>query len=147
MRYLTRIDPSGDVRRTMDRFFDDSYWHHANWRMFDGTLSAKVDIHQDDDNLYVTASLPGVRPEDVEVTLSGQTLTITGELKSDEQVEREQYLYRERRTGAFNRALELPVAINGDAASATFENGLLRLTLPKAETEKPRQIKVTVPTA
>jgi len=131
----------------MDRFFDDSYWHHANWRMFDGTLSAKVDIHQDDDNLYVTASLPGVRPEDVEVTLSGQTLTITGELKSDEQVEREQYLYRERRTGAFNRTLDIPVAINGDAASATFENGLLRLTLPKAETDKPRQIKVTVPTA
>jgi len=131
----------------MDRFFDDSYWNHANWRMFDGTLSAKVDIHQDDDNLYVTASLPGVRPEDVEVTLSGQTLTITGELKSDEQVEREQYLHRERRTGAFNRTLEIPVAINGDAASATFENGLLRLTLPKAETDKPRQIKVTVPTA
>ena len=72
MRYLTRVDPSGDVRRTMDRFFDDSYWHHANWRMFDGTLSAKVDIHQDDDNLYLTASLPGVRPEDVEITLSGR---------------------------------------------------------------------------
>jgi len=66
---------------------------------------------------------------------------------SDEQVEREQYLHRERRTGAFNRTLEIPVAINGDAASATFENGLLRLTLPKAETDKPRQIKVTVPTA
>ena len=147
MRYLTRVDPSGDVRRTMDRFFDDNYWHHANWRMFDGTLSAKVDIHQDDDNLYLTASLPGVRPEDVEITLSGQTLTLSGELKSEEQVEREQYLYRERRTGAFNRTLELPVAINGEAASATFENGLLRLTLPKAETEKPRQIKVTVPTA
>ena len=84
MRYLAPVDPSATCAAPWIGFFDDSYSHHANWRMFDGTLSAKVDIHQDDDNLCLTASLPPVPPEDIEITLSGQALTISGEVKAAE---------------------------------------------------------------
>lgn len=150
MGNMTRYDPYHDMlrfRRFMDRWFDDSIARPLSWRVFDGEpMSAKVDIHQDDDNLYVTASLPGVKPEDVEVTLTGQSLSIRGELKDEESVEREQYLYRERRFGQFSRQLDLPVRVTGEQASASFENGLLKLTFPKAEDVKPRQIEITVPT-
>jgi HSP20 family protein len=151
MSNVTRFDPFGEMvslRRAMDHLFDDAWVSPMRWRHYTGEpLGVKVDLHQTDDALVVTASLPGVRPEDVEVTITGQTLSISGELKAEEQVEREQYLYRERRTGSFARQLELPVRVEGDKAEATFEHGLLRLTIPKAEDVKPRQIEVKVPTA
>ena len=150
MANITRYDPWADLvsfRRSRNRWFDDSFARPLSWRMFDGEpLSAKVDIHQDDDNLYVTASLPGVKPEDVEVTLSGQMLSIRGELKGEENVEGEQYIYRERHFGRFSRQLELPVEVLAEKASASFENGLLKLTIAKAEDIKPRQIEIKVPT-
>jgi len=82
----------------------------------------------------------------VGITITGQSLSIRGEVRADEKVERDQYLYRERRTGTFSRTLQLPVRVQGEKAEATFENGLLRLTIPKAEDVKPRQIQVKVPT-
>ena len=148
MGNITRHDPYADMlrfRRFMDRWFDDSLARPLSWRVYEGEpMSAKVDIHQDDENLYVTASLPGVQPEDVEVTLAGQMLSIRGELKGDETVERDQYLYRERRFGQFSRQLELPVRVTGEGITAAFETGLLKLTLPKAEDVKPRKIEITV---
>jgi HSP20 family protein len=81
----------------------------------------------------------------VDITLTGRTLVISGELKADEQVEREQYVYRERRMGTFNRQIQLPVRVIGEKAEASFENGLLRLTIPKAEESKPRSIEIKVP--
>ena len=85
---------------------------------------------------------PTPSPEDVDITITGQTLSIRGEFKADEEISRDQYLYRERRYGTFNRQLQLPVRVKGDAAEATFENGLLTLHVPKAEEVKPRQIEV-----
>jgi HSP20 family protein len=130
------------------RYFDETMFSPLAWRFFHGeALTPLVDVHQTDDDIIVTVSLPGIKPEDVNVTLTGRTLTVSGELKATEQVEREQYVYRERRMGAFNREMRLPVRVEGDKAQATFENGLLRLSLPKAEESKPRQIEIKVPTA
>jgi HSP20 family protein len=140
MGHLTRFDPY--------RFLDDSYTSPMSWRFFQGwALTPLVDVHQSDDDVTVTVSLPGVKREDVELTLTGRVLSITGELKEDEQVEEDRYVYRERRVGTFNRRIQLPARVLGEAASASFENGLLRVTFPKAEESKPQQIQIKVPTA
>ena len=93
-------------------------------------------------DVVVKAALPGVKPDDVEITIVGDTLTIKGEAKAEEEVKREDYLYQERRYGAFSRSVTLPSGLDTDKAEATFENGVLTLTIPKVEKVKPKQVKV-----
>jgi HSP20 family protein len=149
MANITRFDPFSEMmtlRQAMDRLFEDSVVSPLNaltLRSFNGEATAPaLDVHQTDDEIAVTAALPGVKAEDVDISITGQTLTIRGEFKAAENVEREQYLYRERRFGTFNRQIQLPIRVKGDAASATFEDGVLTLRIPKAEEVKPRQIQV-----
>jgi HSP20 family protein len=146
MANITRFDPFGEMvtlRQAMDRLFEDSFVSPLSLRAYNGEGGAPaLDVHQSADEIVVTAALPGIKPEDVDITITGQTLSIRGEFKEDEKVSRDQYLYRERRYGTFHRQLQLPVRVQGDAATATFENGLLTLTIPKAEEVKPRQIQV-----
>ncbi len=146
MANITRFDPFGEMvtlRQAMDRLFEDSFVSPLTLRSFDGEGGTPaLDVHQTADEIVVSAALPGVGPDDVDITITGQTLSIRGEIRADEKVERDQYLYRERRYGAFHRQLQLPVRVQGDAANATFENGVLTLTIPKAEEVKPRQIQV-----
>jgi HSP20 family protein len=146
MANLTRFDPFGDMitlRQAMDRLFEDSVVSPLTWRTLEGeTVNPALDVHQDADQIVVTAALPGIKPEDVEITLTGQTLVIRGEFKADEKITRDQYLYRERRFGSFNRQLQLPVRVEGDRTEATFEHGLLTLRIPKADEVKPRQIQI-----
>jgi HSP20 family protein len=101
-----------------------------------------VDVHETADDIVVTAALPGLKADDVDITITGQSLTIRGEFKADDEVERGQYLYRERRFGTFQRQLQLPVRVQSEAATAIFEDGVLTLSIPKAEEVKPRQIQV-----
>jgi HSP20 family protein len=146
MANVTRYDPLSDtisLRQAMDRLLEDSFVSPFTWRTVNGeALSPAVDVHQTADEIIVTAALPGLKAEDVDITITGQTLSIRGEFKADEEVSPDQYLYRERRYGSFHRQLQLPVRVQGDAASATFENGVLTLRIPKAEEVKPRQIQV-----
>jgi HSP20 family protein len=146
MANITRFDPFGEMvtlRQAMDRLFEDSFVSPLTLRSYNGEATAPaLDVHQTPDEIVLTAALPGIKPEDVDITITGQTLSIRGELKADEKVERDQYLYRERRFGSFHRQLQLPVRVQGDAAVATFEDGVLTLTIPKAEEVKPRQIQV-----
>jgi HSP20 family protein len=146
MANITRFDPFGEMvtlRSAMDRLFEDSFVSPLTWRTFSGEVShPSLDVHQTADEIVVTAALPGLKADDVDITITGQTLSIRGEFKADEEISRDQYLYRERRFGAFHRQLQLPVRVQGDAATATFENGVLTLRIPKAEEVKPRQIQV-----
>jgi HSP20 family protein len=146
MANITRYNPYGELvtlRDAMGRLFEDSFVSPLTWRQLDGEmLNPAMDVHQTGDEIIVTASLPGLKAEDVDITITGQTLAIRGEFKADEKVERDQYLYRERRYGTFHRQVELPVRVQGDATTATFEDGVLTLKIPKAEEVKPRQIKV-----
>lgn len=148
MANITRYDPFSEMvtlRQAMDRLFEDSFVSPLTWRTIGGngeTASAPMDVHQTPDEIVVTASLPGVKPEDVDMTITGQTLTLKGEFKADEEIDRGQYLYRERRFGSFNRTLQLPVRVEGDRAEASFDNGVLTLRIPKAEDVKPRQIQI-----
>lgn len=101
-----------------------------------------LDIGETENEFVIKAALPGVKPEDVHITVHGDTLTIRGESKAEEVKKGEQWHLRERRFGAFQRSVALATPVNSDAAQAHFEHGVLTLTLPKSEAAKPRQIKV-----
>lgn len=145
MANLARLEPFREMlsmRREMDRLFDSffeaspSTWEgQSNWGL-------AVDVSENDDNFVVRASIPGVNPDDIEVTLSDNTLTIKGETQSDVTSENEKYHVRERRSGGFTRTLTLPMPLKTDAIEANHENGVLTLTLPKAEEVKPRRITI-----
>ena len=149
MATITRFDPFREMltlRQAMDRLFEDSIVSPASLPALDGgngvSVNPPLDVHETADDLVVTVALPGIKPEDVGITITGHTLQIRGEFKADATTKREDYLHRERRFGAFSRQLELPVRVKGDAAEATFENGVLTLRIPKAEEVKPRQIEI-----
>jgi HSP20 family protein len=148
VHYMTmqRWEPFSEVmtlRNAMDRLFEDSYVRPARvWAEVDGGSVLPVDVYQTDQDVVVKASLPGFKPEEVDISITGDTLTIKGEHKEEEEVKEEEYLVKERRYGAFSRTMTLPVEIQSQKAEATFEDGVLKLTLPKAEEVKPKQIKV-----
>ena len=105
-------------------------------------LVAPLDVAESAEAFVVKASLPGVRPEDVQVTVHGDTLTIQGEVKAEEEKQGQSWHIRERRAGTFRRTLTLPVPVDADRAQAAHDHGVLTLTLPKAESARPKQIKV-----
>jgi HSP20 family protein len=147
MANITRFDPLGEMvslRSAMDRLFEDSFVSPVGWRTLGSgeAITPPLDVHETADDIVVTASLPGMKAEDVEITMTGQSLTLRGEFRADEKVERDQYLYRERRFGTFHRSLQLPVRVQGENAQATFTDGVLTLRIPKAEEVKPRQIRI-----
>jgi HSP20 family protein len=129
----------------MDRLFEESFvrpFGERSWLADDaGTLA--LDIYENDDNLVVETSLPGISPDEVDISVAGNSLTIKGETKREEEKEKNgRYHYRERRYGAFQRTVSLPMEVNADEAEATFENGVLKLNLPKVEEAKPKRITV-----
>ncbi len=147
MANITRYDPLGEMvslRSAMDRLFEDSFVNPLSWRTISSgeTLAPAIDVHETDNEIVVSAALPGMKADDVDITMTGQTLTLRGEVKADEEVKRDQYLYRERRYGSFSRTIQLPVRVQGDQAKATFTDGVLKLSIPKAEEVKPRQIRI-----
>jgi HSP20 family protein len=101
-----------------------------------------LDVSETENEFVVKASLPGVKPEDVQVTVHGDTLTIQGESKGEDEKKGERWHLRERRFGAFQRSLSLATPVDSDRARAQFEHGVLTLVLPKSEQAKPRQIKI-----
>jgi HSP20 family protein len=107
-------------------------------------FSLPLDITEAENDFVVTASLPGIKPEDVQTTVLGDTFTIRGESKADGEQNGQHWLVRERRSGSFQRSVSLGMPINADKASAQFEHGVLTLTLPKSEQARPKQIKLSV---
>ena len=101
-----------------------------------------LDISESENEFVVKVSLPGIRPEDVQIMVHGDMLTIRGEIKAEEEKKDEHFHLRERRYGQFQRTVRLSAPIRSDQAQANFENGVLTLTLPKAEEAKPKQIKI-----
>jgi HSP20 family protein len=148
MANITRFDPLGEtvsLRSAMDRLFEDSFVSPMSWRTIGGTeaINPAVDVHETNDEIVVTAALPGMKAEDVEITMTGQNLSLRGEFKADDEINRDQYLYRERRFGSFSRSIQLPVRVQGERAEATFTDGVLTLRIPKSEEVKPRQIRIS----
>lgn len=138
---MTKVNTERDlmsIREAMQRFFDDSW--PLDYSGGNRVARLPIDAYSTDNEIVVTASIPGVDPDDVEITIEGDTLTIRGEIQP--RLENVNYIFAERFHGTFMRTLQLNVPVNFDDADATFENGVLRLTLPKAEEVRPKVIKV-----
>ena len=104
--------------------------------------SIALDVAETEAAYLVKATVPGINPDDVEITLEDDVLSLKGEIQRDEEVEEAKYHVRERRYGAFSRSIRFPMAVNGDAVEATYSNGVLSLNIPKAEAVKPKRITI-----
>jgi HSP20 family protein len=129
------------LRDAMNTLLQESFVRPVGL-MGNGAALLPLDIAETEDEFIVKASLPGVRPEDVHITARGDTLTIRGEMKAEEEKKGEHYHLRELRQGHFERTVTLSTPISADKAQAQFENGILTLKLPKAEEAKPKEIKI-----
>jgi HSP20 family protein len=127
------------MRREMDRLFG-SFWGGASPTSGSGVFPA-FNVREDGEKYYVEAEIPGIKPEDIDIAVEGNTLTIRGERKSDG-MENAGYHRRERKAGKFQKALTLPAEVNGEAVGAEYKEGVLRVVLPKAEHAKPKKITV-----
>ena len=146
MTNITRWEPYRELatmRQMLDRFFEDDFARFPSlWERRPEAMSLALDVAEKEDAFIVKASVPGVPAEDVEVTLTDNVLTIKGEMRADKEINEENYHLRERRFGSFVRSVTLPTAIDADKIEAVNENGVLTLTLPKAEAVKPKKIEV-----
>ena len=143
MTLMRRNSPFGELlslRQAMDRLFEDSYIRPGS--LSEGHNALAVDVYGSDDEIVSEAAMPGVRPEDVDISILGDTLTISGQTREENQGQESGYSYREIRRGSFSLSVTMPVWLNAERASASFENGMLRLSIPKAEEAKPRQIRI-----
>lgn len=140
---LTRWDPFREMvsmRRAMDRLIDSSFGDELGQSAAEWGLP--LDVVEDEDGFTVKASLPGVKPEDVEVTFNKGLLSIRGEMKDESETTQGQYHLRERRFGAFSRAISLPSSVKADDIQAAYEDGILTLKMPKSEEVKPKRIEI-----
>ncbi len=142
---MMRWEPFRDLmslRQAMDRLFEDSFVQPSRLWPGPGGGDIALDVYQTANDVVIKAALPGVKPEQVDISITGDTITIKGELREEKEVKEKDYLLKEHRYGSFSRTVTVPVPVQSDKAEATFENGVLTLTLPKEEKVKPRQIKV-----
>lgn len=130
------------LREAMDRLFDRSFVSPGEWLTLAHFEQPAIDVVSKPDVFVVKAALPGVKPEYIETTITGDTLTIHGRFHEEEKREDEGYLYRELSRGEFRRSIGLPTDIKSEGAEATFKDGILTLTIPKVAPIKPREIKV-----
>ena len=131
------------LRDELDSFFELPFWSNAGraGQLFTG-WSPALDLYQSNDNVVAVVELPGMRKEDIDISLHDNTLTISGERKHEtkggENAER-----TERYVGTFRRSIALPTSVDAKKVSATYEDGILKVSLPKAEEAKPKQIQVS----
>ncbi len=144
MSNLIRWEPARDMmtlREAMDRLFDDAFTRPLSMVGNSWSVPA-VDMYQTDNEIVVKAALPGIKAEEVQINITGDVLTLKGEVKQSEEVKEKAYHIHEQRWGAFERTIILPANVVADKAKADFENGILSITLPKAEEAKPKTITI-----
>lgn len=130
------------LQQEMNRLFERSYAP----RLRSAPNFPALNVWTNEDGAVITAELPGVSPEDLDVSVIGETLTLSGERKPDLIEEEVRYHRQERGYGKFTRSLELPFRVDAAQVEATFANGVLHLTLPRAEADKPKKIAIKVAT-
>ena len=143
---IMRRAPRNDlrtIRRAFDALFDDAAFRPLAWG---GTNESRLplDITSTEDAVTIEAALPGIRPEDVEITVHQDNLTIGVKEQATTETKEGERVYRELRRSSGSRTLTLPSGMDTESATASFENGMLRLSIPRAEAAKPRQIPVSV---
>ncbi|MEJ2551747.1 MAG: Hsp20/alpha crystallin family protein [Anaerolineales bacterium] len=144
MTELTRWQPFREMRsmhNMLDRLMDQSFYTPV-FETNGHTTLIPIDVYQTDEEVHVKATVPGLKPEDIQISVTGDTLSISGETESEHEEKDRDYFVRERRMGSFSRSITLPVGVDADKAKADFEDGVLTITLPKSEAEKPKMISV-----
>jgi len=143
MTNVVRWYPFTDLRTTMDRLFDEGF--ARPWRLLPNEAAEAgfpIEVSETESDVEFKAALPGIKPEDVEITVANDVLTVKGHSQTVTEDKKRDFYRREIRYGAFHRSLSLPVSVDADKAEAKYENGMLHLRLPKAEALRPKQIKV-----
>ncbi len=143
---IVRYDPFRDLRSLQDemnRLFSSTFSRGgSDEQMFGGTWTPSVDIYENKDNIVLEAELPGMKSEDVNISIENNVLTISGERKFEKKSEGDNFHRVERGYGSFTRSFTLPPTVSSENATAEFENGVLHLTLAKREEAKPRRIEI-----
>ncbi len=145
---LSRWDPfaeMADLRRETDHIFGE-FFGRTPFRMAatEAMWSPLVDVHETKDGIVLQVELPGVKQEDIQVSIEGDTLTLKGERKREAEVREDQYQRIERSYGRFERTILLPSVVDSTRVKATYREGVLEIQLPKKEEAKPKEIKVEV---
>lgn len=143
MSNLIRWEPAREMmtlREAMDRLFDDAFTRPLG--MFGGDTGPAIDMYQTDDQVVIKAAIPGFKAEDVQINVTGEVLSLRGEVRQTEEKEEKAWQMREQRYGSFERSVMLPAPVNTEKAKAEFEDGILTITLPKVEEARPKTIAV-----
>jgi HSP20 family protein len=144
---IIRHDPFRELRTLQDemnRLFSSTFTRGGgnDDQIMRGAWNPQVDIFENKDQIVLEAELPGLKPEDVEISIENNVLTLHGERKFEKKNEGDNFHRVERSYGSFTRSFTLPPTVNSEDATAEFENGILRLTLAKREEAKPRRIEI-----
>lgn len=131
---MTRIP----VHRMLDRMLEDAFADVTN------TRTMPLNVQENEDNYSLTAEMPGMNPEDINISLHDNVLTIRAEVQTENVDENSRVLLQERRYGAYERSIRFPVAVDSNNVTADYVNGILKVEIPKAPEAKPRQIPVAV---
>ena len=132
----------GTLRKEMDELWNRFFGETRFPRVFGREWIPSVDISETKENLVAAVELPGLEAKDIDVSISGDVLTIKGEKKREEEEKGEHYYCCERYSGSFQRSFQLPVGVEADKVHASFKNGVLKITLPKAEEAKKKAIEI-----
>ncbi len=139
-----------DMRRDMDRLFEEFFTPAPRRRRWSGKQDGGgivvpgIDMYDRKNEIVINAELPGVNKEDIDLSITKDTVTLKGEVKKEEEIKEEDYYASERNYGAFARTIALPVEVDSEKAKASFKNGILELVIPKREESKPKEIKIEV---
>jgi HSP20 family protein len=130
----------------MNNLFDSFFsgWPEPRRGLLEGEWAPSVDVAETNGDITVTAELPGVKQEEVEISITDDVLTLKGEKKEEKEVKEKNYHRIERSYGSFQRSIGLPTGVQADKAKATYKDGILSITVPKVEEAKPKQIKIDV---
>lgn len=148
MSNLVRWNPSRELmamQNAIDRLFDNTWPTSGLWSNINGGTMLALDVHENDDAYEVVVNLPGIDPDNINVTITENVLSIVAEVDQVQRDENTQTLLQERVYGKFSRQVTLPAGVDADKVESHFENGVLTLTLPKSEAHKPRRIPIRIP--
>ena len=146
-RPFSSVDPFrdlGDIQSEMNRMFDNVFGRSPQNQLVDRVWAPAVDMYETKDELAVKMELPGVSEKDIHLSITGDMLTLKGERRLEQPSKQEDYYRMERWYGRFERTLPLPFPVQSDKVKATFRDGVLTVSLPKAEQIRAREIKIDV---
>ena len=144
-RYPSIADEFITLREAMDRFFNDAPSRSAWGSVGNGRTSLPLDVYSTSDEVVMIAAAPGLSPDDIEITINQNTVSLSGKVPNvaaSEEGKAATWYLHELSHGSFQRTVTLPIEVDAGKADATFENGILRLRLPKAESARPKRIEL-----